>query len=85
MAYKVTNLLKWETLELQVRKYKSQCYKNHHGYCFFFSDFDSFAISMVTVGKLCSLTSIGPTPDPARRCVVDEFPINLDLVESYRI
>ena len=34
------------------------------------------------VRKIVCPTAIGPTPDRARRCAMDELPISLDLVES---
>ena len=34
-----------------------------------------------SAGRLCGPTSMGPTPNRARRCTADELLISLDLVE----
>ena len=40
------------------------------------------SILLYNVRKLCSLTTMGPTPDQAHWFAADELPISLDLVES---
>ena len=45
----------------------------------------AFVPSERLLGKLCGSTAIGPTPDRARQCAVDELPTSLDLVSQIRI